>query len=121
MDAAVCRAEVCNPFGREHGRHRAVRPPRVHNVASAESFVPFVMAFRQGLSETGYIEGRNVAVEYRWADKQYDRLPGLAADLVRRQADVIAANQISAEAAPAEVRVRPDAGSPVRSLGGRSR
>ena len=71
------------------------------NSGSAESFAPFVVAFRQGLSETGYIEGRNVAVEYRWADEQYDRLPALAADLVRRQADVIAANQISAEAAKA--------------------
>jgi ABC-type uncharacterized transport system substrate-binding protein len=71
------------------------------NSASAESFAPFVVAFRQGLSETGYIEGRNVAIEYRWADEQYDRLPTLAADLVRRQADVIAANQISAEAAKA--------------------
>jgi hypothetical protein len=67
------------------------------NSASAESFAPFVVAFRQGLGETGYIEGRNVAVEYRWANEQYDRLPALAADLVRRRADVIAANQISAE------------------------
>ena len=71
------------------------------NSASAESFAPFVMAFRQGLSETGHIEGRNVAVEYRWADEQYDRLPALAADLVHHRADVIAANQISAEAAKA--------------------
>ena len=59
--------------------------------ASPLTYPPaYVAAFRQGLGETGYVEGNNVTIEYRWAEDHYDRLPGLAEELVRRKMDVIA-------------------------------
>jgi putative tryptophan/tyrosine transport system substrate-binding protein len=62
------------------------------NSGSPDGYAPMVNAFRQGLKEAGYIEGQNVAIEYRWANDQYDRLAALADDLVRRRVSVIVAN-----------------------------
>jgi putative tryptophan/tyrosine transport system substrate-binding protein len=61
------------------------------NSASPEGYAPMMAAFRQGLNEIGYVEGQNVAIEYRLANNEIDRLPELAADLVRRRVAVIAA------------------------------
>src|SRR6266540_6618773 len=63
---------------------------------SSQASAQLVVAFGRGLQESGYAEGRNVTFEFRWADGEYDRLPELAADLVTRHVDVIAAELLKA-------------------------
>jgi putative tryptophan/tyrosine transport system substrate-binding protein len=66
------------------------------NSASPEPYARYVAAFRQGLREVGYVEGQNVAIEYRWAHGQYERLPAMAAELVHRPVVVLAATSTPA-------------------------
>jgi putative ABC transport system substrate-binding protein len=72
------------------GQQKAMPVVGYLNSGSPGSTAPGVAAFREGLSETGYVEGQNAAIEYRWAEGRYDRLPALAADLVNGKVDVIA-------------------------------
>jgi putative tryptophan/tyrosine transport system substrate-binding protein len=86
--------------------------------ASPAPYARMVTAFRQGLSEAGYVEGRNAAIEFRWAEGQYDRMPAMAAELVRRQVAVIIANTPGVQAVMAATTTIPIvfavAGDPVK-------
>jgi putative ABC transport system substrate-binding protein len=66
------------------------------NGASPDGYKPMVAAFRQGLEKSGYVEGNNVSIEYRWAEGQYDRLPAMAADLIHRRVTLLAATSTPA-------------------------
>src|SRR5262249_53534984 len=74
---------------RARGQQPAMAVSGVHQRGSPEALAKRVGAFRKGLSESGHIEGQNVAIEFRWAHNDVDRLPELAADLVRRRVTLI--------------------------------
>jgi len=94
-------AAIAWPLG-AHAQQAAMPVIGFLSGVSAGPFAQRLSAFHQGLNETGTVEGRNVAIEYRWAEEQYDRLPGLATDLVgRRVAVIVAYTDAAARAAKA--------------------
>ena len=96
MTVTIGRRELLAAFGgaavawplAARGQQAAVPVVGYLDALSPGPNSPRVAVFRRGLAETGYVEGRNVAIEYRWAEGQYDRLPEMLAELVRRQVAV---------------------------------
>jgi putative ABC transport system substrate-binding protein len=105
-------------------QHKAMPVIGFLSARSVGTSAALVAAFREGLSETGYFESQNVAIEYRWAEGRYDRLPALAADLVDRKVDLIATSggPPSAQAAKRATSTIPiifvcPASAPMRQIG----
>jgi putative tryptophan/tyrosine transport system substrate-binding protein len=100
--AAVGGAAVAWPLGARAQQQPAMPVIGFLDLRSHHTLSDQLRAFRQGLKDTGYVEGENVAIEYRWAEGQFDRLPALAAELVRRRVAVIATSGGPATASAAK-------------------
>jgi len=94
--AALGGAAAAWPFAARAQQQSVMAVVGFLNGGSRAAYAPEMDAFRQGLKETGYVEGQNMTIEYRWAEDQYDRLPSLAADLVQQKVTVIAATSTPA-------------------------
>ena len=114
--ASLALGLLCAPIA---AAQPAAKVPRIGILRTGSPPDPFVEAFREGLRELGYVEGQNVNIEYRWAEGRDDRLPSLAAELVRLKVDVIVAGGTQALAAKQHTTtipiVMPIAADPVRA------